>query len=83
MIVATYTFAPRRWPFVTVAASIPWARVRVNSEEPLASIDQFGLSDMFVQPIWLGWNRKNWDFATGYGFYAPIGEYKQLGSTQP
>lgn len=37
----------------------------------------FGVGDMFVQPVWLGWTRKNWDFALGYGFYAPIGEFEQ------
>ena len=40
------------------------------------SIDsEFGVGDMFVQPLWLGWSPKNWDFALGYGFYAPIGRY--------
>jgi hypothetical protein len=37
----------------------------------------FGVGDMFVQPVWIGWTPKHWDFALGYGFYAPIGEYKQ------
>jgi hypothetical protein len=33
------------------------------------------VGDMFVQPLWLGWNSKHWDFALGYGFYAPLGRY--------
>ena len=36
---------------------------------------QFGLGDWFVQPLWLGWTKSHWDFAFGYGFYAPTGEY--------
>lgn len=36
---------------------------------------QFGVGDLFVQPFWLGWAKKHFDFALGYGFYAPIGEY--------
>lgn len=36
---------------------------------------EFGVGDLFVQPLWLGWSRPNWDFALGYGFYAPVGRY--------
>ncbi|HWA45415.1 MAG TPA: transporter [Hypericibacter adhaerens] len=35
----------------------------------------FGMGDLFVQPIWLGWNKKHWDFTVGYGFYAPTGRF--------
>ena len=40
-----------------------------------AETSQFGVGDMFVQPLWLGWTMKHWDMALGYGFYAPIGDY--------
>lgn len=36
---------------------------------------EFGMGDLFVQPLWLGWPLKHWDFALGYGFYAPVGRY--------
>jgi hypothetical protein len=36
---------------------------------------EFGVGDLFVQPLWLGWGQKHWDFALGYGFYAPTGRY--------
>jgi len=36
---------------------------------------EFGVGDLFVQPLWLGWSLTNWDFALGYGFYAPVGRY--------
>lgn len=44
-----------------------------------ASSDEsdFGVGDLFVEPLWLGWTRKHWDFALGYGFYAPVGEFEQ------
>jgi hypothetical protein len=35
----------------------------------------FGVGDLFVQPVWLGKTLPHWDFALGYGFYAPIGKY--------
>ncbi|MCI0591319.1 MAG: transporter, partial [Gammaproteobacteria bacterium] len=34
----------------------------------------FGVGDLFVQPIWLGWGGKHYDLSAGYGFYAPTGE---------
>jgi hypothetical protein len=36
----------------------------------------FGMGDLFVQPLWLGWALKHWDIALGYGFYAPVGRYE-------
>ncbi len=44
---------------------------------------QFAVGDMFVQPLWLGWNRKHYDVAAGYGFYAPVGKYNYQTVTFP
>jgi hypothetical protein len=55
-----------------------------NVAASLSSIDglgvnpetsQFAVGDLFVQPFWLGWNRKHFDVAAGYGFYAPVGKF--------
>jgi hypothetical protein len=35
----------------------------------------FGLQDLFVQPLWLGWHWPNADLSAGYGFYAPSGRF--------
>jgi hypothetical protein len=48
-----------------------------------AEDSQFGVGDIFVQPLWLGWAREHWDFALGYGFYAPIGKYDTETVTLP
>ncbi|HEU4430983.1 MAG TPA: transporter [Myxococcota bacterium] len=48
-----------------------------------ADESQFGVGDIFVQPLWLGWTREHWDFALGYGFYAPIGQYDTETVTLP
>jgi hypothetical protein len=40
-----------------------------------AETSEFALGDLFVQPLWLGWALRHWDFALGYGFYAPVGKY--------
>jgi len=34
-----------------------------------------GLADLYVQPINLGWHRKQADVLAGYGFFAPTGRY--------
>jgi len=48
-----------------------------------AKTSQFDVGDLFVQPLWLGWSRKHWDFALGYGFYAPVGRYNTETLTLP
>jgi hypothetical protein len=35
----------------------------------------FGLADIFVEPITLSWHIKQFDFSFGYGFWAPTGDY--------
>jgi hypothetical protein len=35
----------------------------------------FDISDIYVQPLMLGWHGKHYDLSTGYGFYAPSGKY--------
>jgi hypothetical protein len=37
----------------------------------------FNLSDIYVQPLFLGWHGKHYDVSTGYGFYAPTGQYNK------
>jgi hypothetical protein len=47
----------------------------LGASEKTADFSQFGVGDLYVQPVWLGWSLKHWDFELGYGFYAPIGKY--------
>jgi hypothetical protein len=48
-----------------------------------ASTSSFGVGDLFVQPIWLGYTMQHWDFSLGYGFYAPTGRYNTSTVTLP
>ena len=43
----------------------------------------FGLEDLFVEPITLSWHPKQFDFAVGYGFWAPSGEYSPTDPVSP
>ena len=46
-----------------------------NAGGPSASLSQFGVGDLFFQPI--GWDRtfRHWEMTFSYAFYAPIGKY--------
>ena len=46
---------------------------KIQSSTPL------GFSDMYIQPLELGWHLKKADFTAGYGIYMPTGRYKYGG----
>lgn len=37
--------------------------------------EQWGLGDISIRPIWLGWNSKHFAISLGYDVYAPTGKY--------
>ena len=41
------------------------------------SVDEsnFAFGDLYVRPIWLGWNSEHFAVSAAYGFYAPSGKY--------
>jgi hypothetical protein len=71
-----YTLAPHRSPYLTVAASLPWARASLNSDDPTVSIDRFGLGDAYVQPMKIGWRGDQYDVVAAYAFFAPTGKFE-------
>jgi hypothetical protein len=47
-------------------------------EVPILFVDQglsLGLSDLYIQPVNLGWHAERADFIAGFGLYAPTGSY--------
>jgi hypothetical protein len=40
-------------------------------------VENTGMGDLFVQPLWLGWRGARYDLSLGLGLYAPIGEYDE------
>ena len=47
-------------------------------EVPILSVDQeqdLGLTDLYIQPLNLGWHTERADFIAGFGLYAPTGRY--------
>jgi hypothetical protein len=75
------TFLIPHLGYWTGSIAVPLARIRVGTDDPRASLDEFGLADIYVQPVGLGWTFKRFDAVTSYAFYAPTGHFqpKSLG----
>lgn len=37
--------------------------------------NSWGLGDVYLQPIWLTWNKEKWAYSFAYGVWAPLGKY--------
>ena len=60
----------------TFANASPEASLsRAESAALGGSGSSWGVGDLLVQPVWLDWSLKHWDFTVSYGFYAPVGKY--------
>lgn len=59
--------------YLNTSVAVPIASVQGSIQRPDASIDRFGLGDLFVQPLALGWRPPGVDLVAGYAFYAPTG----------
>ncbi len=55
---------------------LPGANNRVQGAEDFDANPGAGVTDMYVQPISLGWHRPRADFTAAYGLYVPIGRYE-------
>jgi hypothetical protein len=65
--------------YLSASVAVPIAWLSLNSDEPRASIDRFGLGDVFVEPARLGLRHPHFDVVTSYGFYAPTGQAQRSG----
>ena len=55
---------------------LPWANNRVQGADDFDSNPGAGLTDMYVQPINLGWTKPRADFTAAYGLTLPVGRYE-------
>ncbi len=79
---ASVTFdLPKKLPIsYTASIGLPMAHVTLNTENPFASIDRFGLGDVFVSPIKIGWRVERFDMVIAYAIYVPTGRFEPAGS---
>jgi hypothetical protein len=54
---------------------IPFAQNRLEGDLLGSSATGFGFSDMYLQPIALGWHARRADYVAGYGIYFPTGSF--------
>ena len=54
--------------------ALPFANAELETPH-FVSNPSAGISDLYVQPINLGWHLKQADVTAGYGFFAPTGRY--------
>ena len=65
--------------YVNAAVGMPIAHLTLETDRPETNVDKYGLGDLYVQPIKLGW-KLNWlDLVTGYAFYAPTADFEPGG----
>lgn len=79
----SYTSKTKRAPYLTFAAGLPVARIRVSSDDPATSLNGYGFSDVFVQPVKLGWRQRRYDVVTAYVAYVPTGHFEPRSGVSP
>jgi hypothetical protein len=65
---------PRDDTFYTATIALPDFGARLASVSPLVDIHVGGLSNLYVQPVRLGWRARQLEVVTGFGLYVPTGQ---------
>lgn len=78
-VAGTYELG-RLHTFVNTSVAVPLAHAAGTIDHPVASIDRFGLADVYVQPLKLGWRLPHLDLVVGYAFYVPTGRFEPGGA---
>jgi hypothetical protein len=73
IVVTPKTLLGGRYGFMAV---LPGANNRVQGSADFDSNPGAGLTDMYVQPISLGWTKPRADVIAAYGLYIPTGRYE-------
>jgi hypothetical protein len=61
--------------------ALPFSTIRPERvDEDVTDPTDWGFTDMYVVPLYLGWHTTRADFVAGYGFYAPTGRYEPRAS---
>jgi hypothetical protein len=71
-VVTTKTLAGANYGFLVV---LPFANNRLQGTE-IDLNPGSGITDMYVQPLSLGWHLKRADVTAGYGIFVPTGRYE-------
>ena len=77
------TLRPEGGPYLSAAFAAPVAWLSTSADVPPTDIARFGLGDIFVQPLMVGWRFAHLDTVASYSFYAPTGQINRKGFGQP
>lgn len=77
------TYKPEGGPYLSAALAVPVAWLSTKADVPAADIDRFGLGDVFVEPLKVGWRLPHLDTVASYSFYAPTGQADRKGLGRP
>ncbi len=77
------TLKPEGWPYLSAAFAVPAAWLSTQADVPPTDVARFGLGDIFVQPLMVGWRFPHLDTVASYSFYAPTGQINRKGLGQP
>jgi hypothetical protein len=75
---ASFEVRPIR-TFIGASVGIPLVRVSTTTSRSEGSVDRIGLSDLYVQPVKLGWKLGRVEMVAAYAFYAPTGQFEPGG----
>jgi len=79
----SYTTKTTGAPYLSFAIGLPVASIHVNSDEPAASLNGYGFSDLFLQPVKVGWRQRQFDLVTAYVLYVPSGHFEPRSGAGP
>lgn len=65
--------------YVNGAVGVPVSHLTLEADRLTVGVDTFGLGDIYVQPLKLGWKLGQFDVVAGYAFYAPTGRFEPGG----
>ncbi len=79
-VVAAFRLEPLA-TYIGFSVGVPVANVAgsIHDFGVQASIDEFGLSDLYVQPLRLGWRLPQLDLVAGLAMYVPTGRFEPGG----
>jgi hypothetical protein len=80
---ASYIAKPNGAPYLSFAIGVPVARIHVSTDEPAASLNGYGFSDLFVQPVKVGWKERTFDVVSSYAAYVPTGHFEPRTGVSP
>jgi hypothetical protein len=60
----------------TANIALDYFSTQTGSGDTVFKSNSWGLGDLYLQPLWLTWQKNKWSYSFTYGIWAPTGKYK-------